>query len=56
MLAELAPRIERVVKRLPRRVFVVTSPEIWALWGKKFLRSFRESGVEAPVREKLDKK
>jgi len=43
LLAELAPRIERVVKRLPRRVFVVTSPEIWALWGKKFLRSFQEA-------------
>src|ERR1700689_5615424 len=43
LLAELAPRIERAVKRLPRRVFVVTSPEIWALWGKKFLRSFHEA-------------
>ena len=49
LLAELAPRIERAVKRLPRRIFVVTSPEIWALWSKKFLRSFQESGVEAPV-------
>ena len=43
LLQELAPRIERVVGRLPRRVFVVTSPEIWALWGKKFLRSFEEA-------------
>ena len=54
LLAELAPRIERAVKRLPRRVFVVTSPEIWALWGKKFLRSFqeargRQANFEAPV-------
>ena len=31
--------------RLPRRVFVVTSPEIWALWAKKFLRSFDEAPV-----------
>ncbi|SPE30656.1 3-dehydroquinate synthase [Candidatus Sulfotelmatomonas gaucii] len=45
LLAELAPRIERVVRRLPRRVFVVTSPEIWALWSKAFLRSFAEPPV-----------
>ncbi len=49
LLAELAPRIERAVRRLPRRVFVLTSPEIWALWSKKFLRSFEQAGVEAPV-------
>ena len=42
LLAELAPRIERVIKRLPRRIFVVTSPQIWALWSKDFLRSFPE--------------
>jgi len=51
LLAELAPRIERAVKRLPRRVFVVTSPEIWALWGKKFLRSFHEMAGEARGRQ-----
>lgn len=45
MLAELAPRIERAVRRLPRRVFVVTSPEIWALWSKAFLQSFAEPPV-----------
>ena len=55
MLADLAPRIERAVGRrlassgLPRRVFVLTSPEIWALWGKAFLRSFQETGEEPPV-------
>ena len=32
LLETLAPRIERAVGRLPRRVFVLTSPEIWALW------------------------
>ncbi|MGO8707290.1 MAG: 3-dehydroquinate synthase [Terracidiphilus sp.] len=42
LLRELAPRIERVVKRLPRRIFVITSPEIWALWSKDFLASFDE--------------
>ena len=45
LLQELAPRIERAVGRLPRRVFVLTSPEIWALWSKKFLRSFDEAPV-----------
>ena len=38
LLETLAPRIERVVGRLPRRVFVLTSPSIWALWGESFLR------------------
>src|SRR5580700_4385485 len=45
LLETLAPRIQRAVGRLPRRVFVVTSPEIWALWGKNFLRSFDEAPV-----------
>jgi 3-dehydroquinate synthase len=51
LLQELAPRIERAAGRLllhggrARRVFVVTSPEIWALWSKKFLRSFDEAPV-----------
>jgi 3-dehydroquinate synthase len=43
LLSSLAPRIEKAVKRLPRRIFVVTSPEIWALWGKTFQQSFAES-------------
>jgi 3-dehydroquinate synthase len=51
----LTPRIERAVGRLllpggqARRVFVLTSPEIWALWGKAFLRSFEGAGGEPPV-------
>jgi 3-dehydroquinate synthase len=45
LLETLAPRIERVVGRLPRRVFVLTSPEIWALWNERFLGSFlKQSG------------
>lgn len=43
LLGSLAPRIERVVGKLPRRVFVLTSPEIWALWGEAFLASFSEA-------------
>ncbi len=49
LLETLAPRIARAVGRLPRSVFVLTSPEIWALWSKAFLRSFKEAGVEPPV-------
>ena len=45
LLETLAPRIERIVGRLPRRVFVLTSPEIWALWGATFLRSFPEPPI-----------
>jgi 3-dehydroquinate synthase len=45
LIQTLAPRIERVAGKLPRRVFVLTSPEIWALWGETFLSSF----VEPPI-------
>ncbi len=45
LLATLAPRIERVIGKLPRRVFVVTSPPIWALWGETFLSSFTEPPI-----------
>jgi 3-dehydroquinate synthase len=51
LLENLAPRIEKAVGRLAhpsgraRRVFVLTSPEIWALWGAAFLRSFAEEPV-----------
>jgi 3-dehydroquinate synthase len=45
LLERLAPRIERIVGRLPRRVFVLTSAPIWALWGESFLKSFAEPPV-----------
>ena len=45
LIASLAPRIQRVIGRLPRRVFVVTSPEIWALWGETFSASFAEPPI-----------
>lgn len=45
LLERLAPRIERVLGRLPRRVFVLTSPEIWALWGEAFSASFAEPPI-----------
>ena len=43
LITSLAPRIARVAGKLPRRVFVVTSPEIWALWGEAFSSSFTEA-------------
>jgi 3-dehydroquinate synthase len=43
LLESIAPRIERVVGKLPRRVFVLTSAPIWALWGEAFLSSFAEA-------------
>jgi 3-dehydroquinate synthase len=45
LLQSLAPRIERIAGKLPRRVFVLTSPEIWALWGEPFLASFAEPPI-----------
>ena len=45
LLNTLAPRIERIIGKLPRRVFVLTSPPIWALWGEAFLASFTEPPI-----------
>ncbi len=45
LIGSLAPRIQRAAGQLPRRVFVLTSPEIWALWGDLFLKSFSEPPV-----------
>ncbi|HVZ84930.1 MAG TPA: 3-dehydroquinate synthase [Terracidiphilus sp.] len=45
LLSTLAPRIQRAAGRLPRRIFVLTSPEIWALWGETFSQSFAEPPI-----------
>jgi 3-dehydroquinate synthase len=45
LLETLALRIERAVGRLPRRLFVLTSPEIWTPWSGPFLHSFPEPPV-----------
>ena len=42
LLEKLAPRMERAIGPLPRRVFVLTSPPIWALWSEAFCASFAE--------------
>jgi 3-dehydroquinate synthase len=45
LIGSLASRIQRVAGKLPLRVFVLTSPEIWALWGDLFLKSFSEPPI-----------
>jgi len=45
LVESLGPRIERVVGKLPRRVFVLTSAPIWGLWGQAFLSSFAEAPI-----------
>lgn len=59
LLARIAPLIEKSLQQqkgsgrkgatasrtpaMPHRVFLLTSPEIWALWAPHFLRSFSQS-------------
>ena len=45
LIDTLAPRIQHLAGRLPRRVFVLTSGPIWALWGETFLASFSEEPI-----------
>jgi 3-dehydroquinate synthase len=45
LIGSLAPRIERVVGRLPRRVFVLTSAPVWGLWGQSMQQSFADAPV-----------
>jgi 3-dehydroquinate synthase len=45
LVESLAQRIQRVHGKLPRRVFVLTSAPIWALWGQAFLSSFAEPPI-----------
>jgi 3-dehydroquinate synthase len=45
LLETLAQRIARAVGKLPRRVFVITSEPIWALWGEAFCASFPKPPV-----------
>ncbi len=43
LLSTLNPRLKKLNKDKPFRPFVITSPDIWALWSKPFLASFKES-------------
>lgn len=40
LLSSLEKQIYRALGRKPQNIFVLTSPEIWALWGQRFLASF----------------
>jgi 3-dehydroquinate synthase len=43
LLHTLHPRLKKLDPTKPFRPFVITAPEIWALWSKQFLTSFKES-------------
>jgi 3-dehydroquinate synthase len=44
LLRTLYPRLRKLnEKDKPLRLFVITSPDIWALWSESFLSSFKES-------------
>ena len=40
--SSLQPKKSRKKSSLPHRIFVLTSPDIWALWAPHFLRSFAQ--------------
>ncbi len=40
ILSSLQPRLHTVFGQGHRRFFIVTAPEIWALWSERFLKSF----------------
>jgi 3-dehydroquinate synthase len=42
LLLTLHPRLRKLNPGKPFRPFVITSPNIWALWSKPFLASFKE--------------
>ena len=44
LLATLSSRLAKLLKNPAARIFVVTSPEIWALWSRQFLASFEGKG------------
>ena len=43
LLRTLHPRLKKLNQTKPFRPFIITSPEIWALWSKPFLTSFKEA-------------
>jgi 3-dehydroquinate synthase len=49
LLRTLHSRLKKISKGKPFRPFVITSPEIWALWSKPFLASFPKNDTEAPT-------
>jgi 3-dehydroquinate synthase len=49
LLRTLHPRLRRLNSDKPFRPFVITSPDIWALWSKPFLASFSQGNKETPT-------
>jgi 3-dehydroquinate synthase len=49
LLRTLHSRLKKISKDKPFRSFVITSPEIWALWSKPFLASFPKGNIQAPT-------
>ncbi len=49
LVATLGARLKKLLPKLPRQVFVVTSAEIWALWGEALLGSFQAAMLAEPV-------
>jgi 3-dehydroquinate synthase len=49
ILRTLSPRLTKLRKGKPFRPFIVTSPEIWALWQKPFLASFQKASQQSPT-------
>lgn len=43
LLKTLRARLKKIKGGKPYRVFIVTSPEIWGLWGKRMLASFAKN-------------
>ena len=43
ILKDLVPRLKKLNKGKSFRPFVITSPDIWALWSKQLLASFKEA-------------
>ncbi len=49
LLGTLHARLKKIGKGKPFRSFVITSPEIWALWSKPFLAGFPKDEKDAPT-------
>jgi 3-dehydroquinate synthase len=49
LLRTLHLRLKKLNKGKPFRPFIITSPDIWALWSKPFLASFPKQEHEAPT-------
>lgn len=49
LLADLASRLRRLTPGKRARFFLVTSPQIWALWSATVLASFEAAKIEAPT-------